>query len=586
MPERNSSFLVAPWIEVASMRDWVRQSGVVAILNRYNLTLDQVLQNFLNVLQPHAAPGIKLGYTVAINVYELFSQSESGRWHFDPARMEFFTDLFRKTGRPVVVNLRANHFVGVDPLVAELMSHDSSYAHLNDGAPVKDIYYSNPVFGPAFSLNENIPLNYYRLGGFRQAAGILAEFDRRNPGILHAVTLAGELHHFLPELANPMAAGQFEGARMTDYSPESIHDFIAWLKSRHGGLPQLNKRFGTAFASWEEVRPPRRDLRNEPNSPLWEHMDSYANGFLPIFGWARPLGNGSITIYVDAKPVGKAEYGLSRLDVYDAVPGLTDSDIGFRFDLDYRKLSPGRHILHAVLQKEDGRKFSVGARVFTVAGHPAKSLDGIYFGDLDILPGCVDPGTFNFAWLDHPPDELILRFNPYAAEWQEFREHQVETLLMKFAELAVQAGIPREKLYSHQIMPQFEGSWNRVAFAVPGKPPAGGMFFPGLDLYGGATIYRGMAQFLGGSRYGVPELHPRMGKGATKEVFRKALQYHRDLGASFISPYFMALREPAGQVPTSDPQNLQDALLIHPLNVAVGSLFFYSALVKFLNAGS
>jgi hypothetical protein len=47
----------------------------------------------------------------------------------------------------------------------------------------------------------------------------------------------------------------------------------------------------------------------------------------------------------------------------------------------------------------------------------------------------------------------------------------------------------------------------------------------------------------------------------------------------------MALREPRGQRTTADPDNLQDALLIHQLNIAVGSLYFYSALVNFLNRG-
>ena len=139
---------------------------------------------------------------MAINVFELFSRDSEGEWQFDSARMEFFTDLFQKVGRPVVVNLRANHFVGEDPLIADLMEHESSYAHLSDGSPVKDTYFSNPVFGPTFALDDNIRLNQFRFGGFRRAAGMLAEFDREHPGILHAVTLAGELHHFLPELAN------------------------------------------------------------------------------------------------------------------------------------------------------------------------------------------------------------------------------------------------------------------------------------------------------------------------------------------------------------------------------------------------
>jgi hypothetical protein len=43
----------------------------------------------------------------------------------------------------------------------------------------------------------------------------------------------------------------------------------------------------------------------------------------------------------------------------------------------------------------------------------------------------------------------------------------------------------------------------------------------------------------------------------------------------------MALRRQHG-APT-DLVNPLDALLIHPLNPALGSLFFYSALVEFLN---
>jgi hypothetical protein len=583
-PDTSPSLLVAPWIEMPSIQDWVRQPEASAILRRYGLTLDILLRNFLNSLQPHPCPQARLGYTVAINVFELFSRDSQGEWQFDTARMEFFTELFAKVGRPVVVNLRANHFVGEDPLVADLMAQDSSYAHLNDGAPVKDVYFSNPVFGPTFALDENIPLNRFRFGGFRRAAVMLADFDRRHPGILHAVTLAGEIHQFLPELANSGAAGQFAGARMTDYSPASVREFAAWLKSRHSTLQLLNSRMGTSFSTWEEVEPPRHDFRTRPDAPAWSHMDSYANGVLPVFGWAKPF-RGSLVIYIDAKPALRAEHGLSRLDVYDAVPDLAESGVGFRAEIDYRKLKPGPHILHVVLERETGEKFVLGARRLNIEGQPRGTLDGIYFAALDLLPECSDNrGTF--AWLDHPPDELTLRFNPYAAEWQQFREHQVGALLETFAKIAVESGIAPAKLYSHQIMPQFEGSWNRVAFAMPAKLAATGLYSAGLDLYGGAALYCDLKRFLAGTRYGVPELHPRMGKNGSQEVFMRALEYHRDLGADFVCPYFMALREPSGLRTTRDPQNLQDALLIHPLNIAVGSLFFYSALMRFLNGGA
>ena len=571
---------MAPWIELHSLRRWEQDP----LLHQCGLTVDLFLQNFLDSLQPHPAAGIRLGYMMSINVYELFSQDDAGQWHFDPARMEFFTNLFRAVDRPVVINLRANHFVGDDErLVAQLMADESSFALLNDGSPVKVEYYQNPVFAPNFTLDESIPLNHYRFEGFRQAASLLSVFDRRNPGIIHAITLAGEIHHFLPELANPQAAGQFAGARMTDYSPLSIRDFASWLEVRHHDLAQVNERFGTSFGSWQEIEPPRWDLRTRPTALRWSHMDSYANGQLPVFGWFHPPLNGSLKVYLDGAPIGIAEYGLSRLDVYDAVSSLGESDVGFRFDLDFRKLPPGRHVLHVVLVRPNGERFLVGSRGFSIVRQFGEDQPaGAAFGDLDNLPDCVARGN-QFAWLDHPPQDLCLQFNPYACEWQEFREYQVQALLLKFADLAVEAGIPAEKLYSHQIMPQFEGSWNRVAFAVPAKPAADSPFSPGITLYGGSAVYRGMGEYMQGMRYGVPELHPRMGKMISRDVFLKTLEYHRDLGASFVCPYFMGLREPEGRKYMSDPSNLAEALLIHPLNLAVGSLYFYSALMKFLN---
>ena len=571
----DSPLLIAPWIEVPSLHEWHKDPATVALLERNGLTIGMLLQNHLDAIQPRNAQGpIRLGYMLAINVYDLFVRNSSGEWTFDESRIKYFTDLFLEVGRPVVINLRANHFVGEGPLADELMTDESSVARLNDDTAVRETYYRNAVFAPTFSLDENILLNRYRFGGFRHAVAMLADFDRRNPGIIHAITLAGEIHHFLSELADPMAAGRFENERMTDYSPASIRDFRTWLQGRYTGLGQMNDRLGTSFHSWDEVEPPR-DLHNPPAGARWTHMDSYANGLVPLFGWAASPLNGTIHVFLNGMYIGQAEYGLNRLDVYEAIPTLADSDIGFRYDLDYRDMAAGSHIVHVVLQRDDGSRFLVGRRILTVGDRTAKAPEKIR--GLDDLPQASDKGG-TLAWLDHPPEGTMLLFNPYAAEWQAFREHQVNSLLLKFAQLAMEAGVDREKLYSHQIMSQFEGCWNRVAFAVPSEPPETDTFAPGVDLYGGAAVYRGLPEFLKGRNYAVPELHPRMGKHISKDVFRRALEYHHALGANFVCPYFTALREPHGAA-----ANPVDALMIHPLNPALGSLFFYTALVEFLN---
>ena len=578
VPMSDAPFLVAPWIEVPSLHEWHKDPATVALLERNGLTIGMLLQNHLDALQPrNTRSSVRLGYMMAINVYDLFVRNSSGQWNFDDSQVKYFTDLFLEVGRPVVINLRANHFVGEGPLADELMADETSLALLNDGSAVRESYYRNAVFAPTFSLDESIPLNHYRFGGFRRAVGMFAEFDRRNPGIIHAITLAGEIHHFLSELADPMAAGRFEDARMTDYSAASVRDFREWLNKRYTGITQLNDRLGTSFHAWEEVEPPRWDLRTERAKPRWMHMDSYANGLLPIFGWAATPLDGNIHVYLNGMPIGQAEYGLNRLDVYEAIPTLPDSDIGFRFDLDYRDMATGSHVIHVVLQRRDGSRFLVGRRFVTVGDSSAKRSGKIH--GLDNLPEPSD-GRSSFAWLDHPADGMPLLFNPYAEEWQKFREHQVNALLLKFAKLAVEAGMDRGKLYSHQIMSQFEGCWNRVAFAVPAEAPETDSFAPGVDLYGGAAVYRGLSEFIKGRRYAVPELHPRMGKRMSKDVFLKALEYHRALGATFVCPYFMALREPHGAA-----ANPVDALMIHPSNPALGSLFFYTALVEFLNSG-
>ena len=61
-------------------------------------------------------------------------------------------------------------------------------------------------------------------------------------------------------------------------------------------------------------------------------------------------------IFPDGKrEIGTARTGLSRTDVTDAVAAISDPNVGFRFDLDYRTIDYGIHTL-AVLVGIDGQK--------------------------------------------------------------------------------------------------------------------------------------------------------------------------------------------------------------------------------------
>lgn len=54
--------------------------------------------------------------------------------------------------------------------------------------------------------------------------------------------------------------------RYADYSPPALAHFRDWLKLQYGGeLARLNRLWGAAFASWDDVEPPRAPLWDRPS---------------------------------------------------------------------------------------------------------------------------------------------------------------------------------------------------------------------------------------------------------------------------------------------------------------------------------
>ena len=83
---------------------------------------------------------------------------------------------------------------------------------------------------------------------------------------------------------------------------------------------------------------------------FFEHLDYASSGRLAIYGWAAGNGQGpaKVRIFIDGKDVGYAERGLSRMDVYQAIPTLGTSAVGYRYYLDFRKMSKGIHVVDVV----------------------------------------------------------------------------------------------------------------------------------------------------------------------------------------------------------------------------------------------
>ncbi len=258
-------------------------------------------------------------------------------------------------------------------------------------------------------------------------------------------------------------------------------------------------------------------------------MDSYANGILPVFGWAASLVDGVIDIYLDGIHVGEAEYGLNRLDVYEAIPWLRDSDIGFRFRARLSRI--GRRSPHPPRGDAIRRRTAFSDRTPVYRRRPRCP-------DLP-QPHAGSGQSAGTRRQSRPPclaGSSAAR-SPAIVQPLCGRVAAVPGASGQRASAEVRAACRRSRHGSRKAV--FAPDYGAIRRVLESRRVRrlGGPYFPGtcshrVDLYGGAAIYRGLANFTKGQRYAVPELHPRMGKRMSKDVFLQALKYHRDLGST------------------------------------------------------
>ncbi|RYH57388.1 MAG: hypothetical protein EON54_11880 [Alcaligenaceae bacterium] len=531
----------------------------------------------LDTLEPGGPQGaVQVGYTATLQLLDLYRKTPRG-WEIDQERVDAFFRTVEKIKRPVVLYLSSSHFDSQGPITEELRKDARNVMQLKDGKPLELGYFGYSIVPYTLLADAAIPVNRYRFEALRQVSRRIKAMPDTAQKRIIAITLAGELHQMFPDFESGM--GAYADIKVTDYSPGSVAGFRAWLQRKYGTAEMLTAKTGLTYSTFDAIQPPSKDIRKEPLTTFGDHYDAFADGTLPFSGWLwDPLKKITrLDLFVDGKLLGEVPYGLNRLDVYRAEASITSANVGFRYDLDYSQMGTGKHRVQIVAQSAGGR-YQVAERDFVIVprdqGQVPNTSQASVTGlqRLDKLEGVR-------SWLDLPKSLQDVYFNPLARDWNAYREVQVREFLTAFHNVALQAGLPRDKLYSHQIVPQVNSTWNPQLFAANLSMAADVPWKQGLNMYGGAADSAWVRKFLADRKitdYGVPEFNPQQWK--TKGVHLAALQSHLNGGARFVSPYYFSIIPEKFKGAAEHGVNRME---IGPSNPKDGSDAFYQAIIEF-----
>jgi len=542
-----------------------------------------VLIRLLDALEPSGPAGqVQLGYAMGIPLLALYQKTDSG-WVIDETMIDDYLNIITQVPRPMVLFFLANHFDSYGPLVQELGQDPDNLMQLADGKSLELNYFGYSVMPWTLSSDLDIAVNHYRFAALEHVARKIQALPRKVRKRIIAYTLAGELHHLFPDFAGGM--GVWNNIKVTDYSLRSIADFRQWLQAKYQNIAQLNAQTGLDYPNFDAIPAPGKDIRHQRLESFGEHYDAWADGMLPIAGWLWDPQQTieRLDVYLDGEMHASMPRGFNRLDVYRALEEVTDPNIGFRYDLDFSRLSLGMHMVQVVAEAQ-GQQYQVGQAEFTLIARDQSSPSSQRANSLQALDSLesLQPQGVR-AWLDMPTNGQDLYYNPLAREWNAWRRQQVYDFLQAFHTHARRVGLPAKKLYSHQIIAEVNSSWNHQLMASADTLDAAAPWKPGLNLYGGAVnsywLRRWMRQRGVPSGYGVPEFHPQQWKHSG--IHLAALQAHYAAGARFIAPYYL----PTSDVRFKDQRKTGDEvnrMELAPDNPKDGSDQFYRAITEFV----
>lgn len=535
------------------------------------------ISRLLDTLEPGGAKGsVQVGYTATLQLLSIYQKTPQG-WAIDKAKVDQFLNVIAEVKRPVVVYFSADHFDSVSPLADALRKDPVNLMQLRDGKPLELNYFGYRIIPYTLSADAAIPVNQYRFEALNYLAKRIKALPKAVQSRIVAYTLAGELHHMFPNFEGGM--GSYQDIQVTDYSSSSVAGFRQWLRNKYKSIEQFNARNGFAYASFDVVPAPSKDIRKEKLASFGEHYDAHADGTLPISGWLWDPNKTieQLDLYVNGQRVGPVERGMNRLDVYRAEESITTPNTGYRIDYDYSALPAGRYTAQVIAQSR-GAQYKVGEVEFAVVARDQGPVKPVRFTAIkDVQNSKKLPGVR--TWLDMPRGLQDVYYNPLARDWNLYRESQVYGFLNVFYDRALRAGLPAEKLYSHQIVPRVNSSWNPQLFAADQTLNGSAPWKQGLNMYGGATDSAWVREFIAQRKitdYGVPEFNPQQWKLSGTHV--AAMQSHYNGGARFISPYYFSVIPDRFKGGAEHGVNRMELRSDNPKD---GSDHFYRAIIEF-----
>ena len=571
-------FVIAPVIEgLAACAD--RRVERNSWCEAHDGQLPVAVQALLDALEPGGAAGeVQLGYVLTVALLDLYRPDGSGSWRLDGRRIESLLDVIRQVPRPVVLYLAANHFDSSGPVTDALLRDPRNLMLMVDGRPPQLDYFGYRIAPYSLRTDESLPVNQLRFGALREVGKRVRALPAAVQERIVAITLAGEVHHLFADFAHGM--GRYDGLQVTDYSTASQQAFRAWLARKYRTIDRLNAVTRERWRSFDEVNAPGADVWRHPRLPHGAHYDGHAGGRIPVAGWLwdpeRKVQR--LELRVNGRFAADVARGFNRLDVYRHVAAVTDPNVGFRHDLDFSRWEPGDYRLQLLAHTAQGIH-EVARRRVVVEGARRSWLRTKWerwaARARQWWQGKVPPLAGVQVVLDTPRHDLQVLFNPLARDWNAFRSEQVTAFLAHVFAVARDAGLPPGKLYSHQILPHANSSWNAELFATDGSVGGALPWKQGFNTYGGAVAGEWIREFLKEGRitdYAVPEFHPQQWK--RPGIHREALQLHRELGARFVSPYYLSIASDRER-----PARHQiEALEIRPNNPQDGSDALYRAI--------